>query len=111
MHSSIGPINKTLTGTTTLEQIRHGSNNSNEGVFHILQSSRTGASPSNCLVSYPGHSDVCGGRSCLAVKMQSVYSTVPAYRVMQKKKKKKKKKKKNQQKVPNNNLGSTVHTK
>ena len=32
-------------------------NNGNEGVLHISQSSSiTGTSPSDCLVSYPGHS-------------------------------------------------------
>ena len=35
-----------LTGTTTLSQIEPGSND-NEGVLHILQSSRTGASTSD----------------------------------------------------------------
>ena len=30
--------------------------NVNEGVLHILQSSRTGASPSDFFVSHPGHS-------------------------------------------------------
>ena len=29
--------------------------NNNEEVLHILQNSRTGASPSDCLVLYPGH--------------------------------------------------------
>ena len=31
-------------------------NNGNEGLFYILQSFRTEASPSDVLVSYPGHS-------------------------------------------------------
>ena len=48
-------IDVTLTGTTPLGQSGPGSNE-NEGVLHIPQSSRTGASPSNGLVSYPEHS-------------------------------------------------------
>ena len=45
-----------------------------EGVFRISQScSITEASPSDCLVSYLGHSLV--GRSYPAVEKQSVYST------------------------------------
>ena len=50
----IWPINNTLSGATTLGQSGPGSNG-NERVFHIPQSSRTGASLSDCLVSYPGH--------------------------------------------------------
>ena len=45
----------TLTGSTTLRQSEPGSNG-NEGILHILQSSRTGVSPLDGLVSYPGHS-------------------------------------------------------
>ena len=49
---------------------------SNEGVLHIPQSSSiTGASPSDCLVSYPGHSL---GESYSSVEIQSVYSTALA---------------------------------
>ena len=40
------PIDETLTGTTTLGQSEPESN-SNEGVFHIPQSSRTGVSSSH----------------------------------------------------------------
>ena len=48
----------------------------NKGVFHIPQSSSiTGASPSDYLVSYPGHSL---GESYLSTEMQSVYSVAPA---------------------------------
>ena len=47
----------------------------NEGVLHIPQSySITGTSPSDCLVSYPGHSLGVG-----LTQMQSAYFTVPAY--------------------------------
>ena len=43
-------------GATTPGQSGPGSNG-NEGVFRILESSSiTGTSPSDCLVSYPGHS-------------------------------------------------------
>ena len=61
-----------LTGTTTLGQSGPGSN-SNERVLHTLQRSRTGALPSDGLVSYLGHS-LGGG---LAAEMQSAYSTAP----------------------------------
>ena len=52
--SSIWPIDMTLSGATTLGQSRPGSNG-NEGILHIPQSSRAGTSPSDCLMSYPGH--------------------------------------------------------
>ena len=42
-----------LPGATSLGQSRPGSNG-NEEVLHIPQSSRSGASPSDCLVSYTG---------------------------------------------------------
>ena len=48
--------------------------NGNEGVLHIPHSpSITGTSPSDFIVSYPGHS--WGGYPC--AELQSVYSTVP----------------------------------
>ena len=50
--------------------------NDNEKLFHFLQSSRTGVSPSDSLMSYSGH--IGGGGSYLSAKMQSVYSTAPA---------------------------------
>ena len=50
--------------------------NGNEGVLRIPQSSITaGTSPSDCLVSYPGHS--FGGGSYPSAEVQSVYSTAP----------------------------------
>ena len=68
-NSSILSIDKILSGATTLGQGGPGSNG-NEGVLCIPQSSSiTGASPSNCLVSYPEDS----------LEMQSMYSTAPAY--------------------------------
>ena len=67
----IGP----LSGATTPGQSGPGSN-CNEGVLHIPQSSSiAGTSPSDCLVSYPGHS--LGG-SYPSAEVQSVYSTAPA---------------------------------
>ena len=54
-NSSIWPINRTLSGATTLGQSGLGSNGNN-GILNIPQnSSITGASPSDCLMSYPGH--------------------------------------------------------
>ena len=48
-----------------------------KGVLRIPQSSSiTGALPSDCFVSYPGHS--LGGESYSSAEMQSVYSTVPS---------------------------------
>ena len=58
----------------TLGQNEPGSD-SKEGVLRISQrSSMTGALPSDCLVSYPGHSL---GESYLSVEMPLVYSTPP----------------------------------
>ena len=54
--SSIWPINRTLSGATIPGQSEPGSDG-NKGVLRIPQSSSiTGASPSDCLVSYLGHS-------------------------------------------------------
>ena len=67
-------INKTLSGTTTQGQSGPGSKG-NEEVLHIPQSpSITGVSPSDCLVSCPGH---LLGRSHPSAEMQLVYSTAP----------------------------------
>ena len=55
-NSSIWPIDRTLSGATTLGQSGPGSDG-NEGVLHFPQiSSISGTSPSDCLVSYTGHS-------------------------------------------------------
>ena len=68
----IGP----LSGATTPGKSGPGSNG-NEGVVRIPQSSSiAGTSPSDCLVSYPGHS--LGGGSYPSAEVQSVYSTAPA---------------------------------
>ena len=67
----IGP----LSGATTPGQSGPGSNDY-EGVLRIPQSLCTaGTSPSDCLVSHPGHS--LGG-SYPSAEKQSVYSTAPA---------------------------------
>ena len=56
--SSIWPIDRTLSGDTTVGQSGSRSNGIEE-VLYIPQSSNiTGTSPSDCLVSYPGHSVV-----------------------------------------------------
>ena len=55
-NSSIGPIDRTLSGATTTGLSGPGSNG-NEDVFSII-----GASPSVCLMSYPGHL-LGGGKS------------------------------------------------
>ena len=54
-NSYTGIIDETLTGITSLCQSEPGSN-SNERVLHIFQKFKTGASPSDCFVSYPGYS-------------------------------------------------------
>ena len=68
-NSSIWPMDRTLSGTTTLGQSGSGSDG-NEGVLGI-----TGASPSDCLMSYTGLSLE---ESYLSAEMQAVYSAVPA---------------------------------
>ena len=69
--SSIWPIDRDLSGATTSGPSEPGSDN-NEGVIHIPQnSSITGASPSDYLVSYQGHSL---GRGYLSAEVQLVYS-------------------------------------
>ena len=73
--SSIWPIDRILSGATTPGQSGPGSDG-NEGVLRIPQSSSfTGTSPSDCLVSYPGHSLV---GSYSSAEVQLVYSTAPA---------------------------------
>ena len=57
---SIWPIDRTLSGATTVDQSEPGSD-SNEGVLCFTQCfSITGPSPSDCLVSYSGHSLMVG---------------------------------------------------
>ena len=74
--SSIWPIDSTLSGTTTPNQSGPGSDD-NEGVLRIPQSSNiTETSPSDCLVSYPGH--LLEEVFYPFAETQSVYSTAPA---------------------------------
>ena len=69
------PLIGTLSGATTPGQSGPGSDCSKE-VLCISQSfSITGTSPSDCLVSFPGHS--LGGFDP-SVEKQLVYSTTPA---------------------------------
>ena len=71
-NSSIWSRDRTLLGATTLAQSEPGSYG-NEGVLHIPQnSSITGASPADCLVSYTGH---WLGEFYPSAEMQSVCST------------------------------------
>ena len=51
-NGSILPLDRTLSGSTTQSGPE---SDSNEGVFHISPSSKTGASPSGCLMSYSRH--------------------------------------------------------
>ena len=50
---SIRPIDRTLSGASSLGQSRLG-NNGNEGVLHISHIPMAGASASDSLMSYPG---------------------------------------------------------
>ena len=73
--SSIWPIDRALSGSSTPDQSRSGSDG-NEGILRIPQSpSITETSPSDCLVSYPGHPFEAG--SYPSAEVQSVYSTAP----------------------------------
>ena len=74
VHSSI-LLDRTLIGATIPGQSGPESDG-NERVLRIPQSSSlTEASPSDCFVSYPGHSL---GESYPSTETQSVYSAVPA---------------------------------
>ena len=68
------PIIRTLTDTTTLG-LNELEFSGNEGGAHIPNNSKTLASPSDCLVSYPGHllADFIP-----STEMQSAYSITPA---------------------------------
>ena len=72
---SIRPIDRTRSGAITSGQSRLGSNG-NEGVLHISQSSKTGTSLSDYLISYQRHS-LAGGVLPLSAELQSMYSTAP----------------------------------
>ena len=72
---SIWPTDRILSDDTTSGQIKPGSNG-NEGVCHIPQISKAGASLSDGLMPYLVHSLTRGFYH--SAEMQSVYSTVPA---------------------------------
>ena len=75
LNNSIWPIDRTLSGATTLGQSEPGSNDNKEVLCIPQISNITWVSPSDCLVSYPRYLlDV----SYLSSEMQSVYSTAPA---------------------------------
>ena len=69
--SSIWPIDRTLSGATIPSQSGPGSN-INEGVFYILQSSKTRVLPSDGLMSSPGQSLQ---KFYPSAEMQLMYST------------------------------------
>ena len=72
--SSIRPTDRNLSGATTPDQ-RGPRSDGSQGVHRIPQSSSiTGASPSDCLMSYTGHSLE---ESYSSAEKQSVYSTAP----------------------------------
>ena len=74
--SSIWLIDRTLSDATSPGQRGPGSDG-NKGILRIPQSSSIiGTSPSDCLVSYLGHS--LGEWSYPSAEMQSVYSTAQA---------------------------------
>ena len=71
---SIWPIDKTLSGATTLSQSGPGSNGY-EKEFHFPQTFETGASPSDGLCQIQ---DTIWGRDLTPLqRLQSVYSTAP----------------------------------
>ena len=73
-NSSIWSIDRTLSDATTPDKSGPG-NNGNEGVLRIPQSSSiTGASPTDYLVSYLGHSLE---EFYSSAEMQLVYFTAP----------------------------------
>ena len=73
--SSPWPVDRKLSRATNTPSLIESGSNGNEGIFQILQSSNTGASPSDCLMSYPGHSLE---ESYPFEKKQSVYSMAQA---------------------------------
>ena len=75
-NSSIWSIDRALSGATIPAQSGPRSNVS-EGVLHIPQSSSiTGATPSDCLVLYPGHSFMESYTPTVYLRIQSYIPTV-----------------------------------
>ena len=66
------PIDRTLLDATTLSQNGPGSHDNKEVLCIPQSSSITGTSPSDCLMSYPGHTL---GEFYPSAEKQSVYST------------------------------------
>ena len=78
LNSSIWPIDETQTVYYTTPVQSGPGSNGNEGVLNIPQSSRTGVSSSNGLVSYPGDSLCAGGGDLPSLQiLLSTYSTPP----------------------------------
>ena len=78
LNSSIWPIDRTLSSATTPSQSGPESNGK-EGVLHIPQnSSITGASLSDCLVSYPEQSLMGWGLTTLQRCSQGILQPQPA---------------------------------
>ena len=78
-NSSIWPIDRILSGATTLGQSGPGSDG-NEGVLYIPQiSSITGALPSDCLVLYPGQLVVEVGVLPLCIDAYSITPKLQHY--------------------------------
>ena len=72
-NSSVRPIDRILSVATTSGQSGPGSYGYEEALRIPQRSSNTGTSPSDCLVSYTGHSF---GRCYSSAEVQSVYFTV-----------------------------------
>ena len=73
-NSNFQPIDRTLSGATTL-CLNGPRRDGNEELIHIPQSFYiTGASPSDCLVQYSGY---LLGKSYPSAEMQFVYSAAP----------------------------------
>ena len=72
LNSSIWPIDRTLSGSTTLGLGRPGSDGNEEVLCIPHSSSITGASPSDCLLSYLIQSLLAG--SYPSAEIQLVYS-------------------------------------
>ena len=74
-NSSIGPIERILSGTTTPSQSGPGSNG-HKGALHIPHSFKAGTLPLDFLLCQ--NQETHGKGSYPSAEMQLVYSTVPA---------------------------------
>ena len=75
LSTSVWPIDRTLSGATTLGQSGPGSDGNEEVLCFPQSSGLTLALPSDCLMLYPGH--LLEGGSYPSAEMESVYSTAP----------------------------------